>query len=126
MSYGTMSNRVMSGLQGKKFESVYTELEGCDASQTCVLCPKTCVSRDVGVKLRKVGLRCTRQRLELGRLLFAKESRHFTADILHEETKNGRVPISLATVYNTLQLFMKAGLVRRLATVGTKTWFDTN
>ena len=37
-----------------------------------------------------------------------------------------QIPVSLATIYNTLQLFMNVGLVRRLATGGQKTWFDTN
>ena len=100
------------------------ELAAYDAK--CALCKRPCVSRDVGLKLRKAGLRCTRQRIELGRLLFAKGDRHFTADLLHEEARHNRIPVSLATVYNTLQLFMNVGLVRRLATGGPKTWFDTN
>ena len=78
------------------------------------------------MKLQDAGLRCTRQRIELGRLLFAKGDRHFTADLLHEEAKLNQIPVSLATIYNTLQLFMTVGLVRRLATGGQKTWFDTN
>src|SRR5262249_49106542 len=64
----------------------------------------------VGMKLRKAGLRCTQQRIELGRLLFAKGDRHFTADLLHDEAKHNRIPVSLATIYNTLQLFTNVDL----------------
>jgi Fur family transcriptional regulator, iron response regulator len=97
-----------------------------EAESRCSLCTRQCVSRDVGLKLRGAGLRCTRQRIELGRLLFTKGDRHLTADLLYEEAKCGPVPVSLATVYNTLQLFTNAGLVRRLPTGGPKAWFDTN
>ena len=78
------------------------------------------------MKLQDAGLRCTRQCIELGRLLFAKGDRHFTADLLHEEARHNQIPVSLATIYNTLQLFMNVGLVRRLATGGQKAWVDTN
>lgn len=92
----------------------------------CSLCTQPCVSREVGLKLRDCGLKCTRQRIELGRLLFSERNRHFTADMLHGEAKGADLPISLATVYNTLQHFERAGLIRRLATGGNKAWFDTN
>lgn len=93
----------------------------------CSLCTQPCVSREVGLRLRDCGLKCTRQRVELGRLLFAEGgNRHFTADMLHGEAKGADLPVSLATVYNTLQHFERAGLIRRLATGGTKAWFDTN
>jgi len=50
------------------------------------------------MKLQDAGLRCTRQRIELGRLLFAKGDRHFTADLLHEEARHNQIPVSLATI----------------------------
>ena len=37
-----------------------------------------------------------------------------------------RVPVSLATVYNTLHQFTGAGLLREVAVDGSKTYFDTN
>jgi Fur family transcriptional regulator, iron response regulator len=37
-----------------------------------------------------------------------------------------RVPVSLATVYNTLHQFTEAGLLREVAVDGSKTYFDTN
>lgn len=93
----------------------------------CGLRPNhTCVARDVGGMLRTASLRPTRQRIALGRLLFAKGDRHVTAEILHEEAMRARVPVSLATVYNTLHQFTEAGLLREVAVDGAKTYFDTN
>jgi Fur family iron response transcriptional regulator len=77
-------------------------------------------------RLRGVGLRPTRQRTSLGWLLFAKGDRHVSAEILYEEAMKARVPVSLATVYNTLHQFTEVGLLREVAVDGSKTWFDTN
>ena len=76
--------------------------------------------------LRSADLRPTRQRVALGRLLFAGRDRHVTAEMLHEEVAAAGERISLATVYNTLHQFERAGLVRELAIDGAKTYFDTN
>jgi len=87
---------------------------------------KGCPLSDLRDKLRKVGLRPTRQRVSLGWLLFAKGNRHVTAESLYEEATRARVPVSLATVYNTLHQFTDAGLLRQLAVDGSKSYFDTN
>jgi Fur family iron response transcriptional regulator len=76
--------------------------------------------------LRSAGLRPTRQRLALASLLFAKGNRHVSAERLHEEAISARVPVSLATVYNTLHQFTGAGLLREVVVDGSKTYFDTN
>ena len=76
--------------------------------------------------LRQAGLRPTRQRLALGRLLFDSGDRHVTAEQLHAEVAALGEHVSLATVYNTLHQFKKAGLVRELAIEGSKAYFDTN
>jgi Fur family iron response transcriptional regulator len=81
---------------------------------------------DVKVRLREVGLRPTRQRLLLASILFSKGDRHLTAEMLYEEATKTRLPISLATVYNTLHHFVAAGLLRQVAVDGSKTYFDTN
>jgi len=81
---------------------------------------------DIRVKLRKFGLRPTRQRVALAGLLFAAGDRHVTAEGLHEEAKRISFPISLATVYNTLNQFTEAGLLREVAVEGSKAYFDTN
>jgi Fur family iron response transcriptional regulator len=77
-------------------------------------------------KLRKAGLRPTRQRLALASLLFAHGDRHVTAEGLHEEAVGAGMPVSLATVYNTMHQFTAAGLLREVTVDGTRTYFDTN
>jgi Fur family transcriptional regulator, iron response regulator len=76
--------------------------------------------------LERYGLRATRQRLGLARLLFSKGNRHVTADTLAMEAHTLKMQASLATVYNVLNLFAEVGIVRGLAIEGTKTIFDTN
>jgi len=81
---------------------------------------------DTETRLRDCGLRPTRQRVALAALLFAKGDRHLTVEELHEEAIIAGVPVSLATVYNTLHQFTEAGLIRVLAVEGARTYFDTN
>ena len=85
-----------------------------------------CPWHDVKAMLREVGLRPTRQRMALGWILFAKGDRHLTAEMLYEEATKAKVPVSLATVYNTLHQFTEVGLLRQVAVDGSKTYFDTN
>ena len=85
-----------------------------------------CPWHDVRTMLRQVGLRPTRQRMALGWILFAKGDRHLTAEMLYEEASKAKVPVSLATVYNTLHQFTEVGLLRQVAVDGSKTYFDTN
>jgi len=85
-----------------------------------------CPWHDVKSMLRDVGLRPTRQRMALGWILFAKGDRHITAEMLYEEATKAKVPVSLATVYNTLHQFTDVGLLRQVAVDGSKTYFDTN
>ena len=61
-----------------------------------------CPWHDVNEMLQSAGLRPTRQRMALGWLLFGKGARHLTAEMLYEEATLAKVPVSLATVYNTL------------------------
>jgi len=81
---------------------------------------------EVAKLLRSAGLRPTRQRVALAHLLFSEGDRHVTAETLHEEALAKKVPVSLATVYNTLHQFTEAGLLREVAVEGAKTYFDTN
>lgn len=80
----------------------------------------------VSERLRRAGLRPTRQRLALANLLFGGGDRHVTAEELHAEALTARLPVSLATVYNTLNQFTEAGLLREVAIEGQRTYFDTN
>jgi Fur family iron response transcriptional regulator len=87
---------------------------------------ETCGMKDVTDMLRMAGLRPTRQRVSLAELLYSKGDRHISAELLHEEAVAADVPVSLATVYNTLHQFTEAGLLREVAIDGNKTYFDTN
>ncbi|HXZ02042.1 MAG TPA: Fur family transcriptional regulator [Stellaceae bacterium] len=76
--------------------------------------------------LRGAGLRPTRQRLALARLLFDRGDRHVTAEQLHGEAVAAAVPVSLATIYNTLHQFIEAGLLREVVVNPGRSYFDTN
>jgi len=77
-------------------------------------------------RLRDSGLRPTRQRLDLGHLLFSHGDRHVSAEQLHGEAAGEGVRVSLATVYNTLRQFTEAGLLREVRVDGSRSFFDTN
>ncbi len=77
-------------------------------------------------RLRAAGLRPTRQRLALARLLFDGGDRHVTAEILHGEALDAAIRVSLATVYNTLHQFTAAGLLREIVVDSQRSYFDTN
>jgi Fur family iron response transcriptional regulator len=81
---------------------------------------------DIGALLRRANLRPTRQRVALASLLFGNGDRHVTAEILHEEAVTAGEKVSLATVYNTLHQFERAGLLREIAIGGQRAYFDTN
>jgi Fur family transcriptional regulator, iron response regulator len=76
--------------------------------------------------LRDAGLRPTRQRLALAQVLFQQGDRHICAESLHREAREAKVAVSLATVYNTLNQFTEAGLLREVAIEGDRSYFDTN
>ncbi|MGE5505820.1 MAG: iron response transcriptional regulator IrrA [Actinomycetota bacterium] len=77
-------------------------------------------------RLRAVGLRPTRQRLALARLLFDNGDRHISAEQLHTEALANNIRVSLATVYNTLHQFTDAGLMREIVVDAGRSYFDTN
>ncbi|NQW11123.1 MAG: transcriptional repressor [Alphaproteobacteria bacterium] len=77
-------------------------------------------------RLREVGLRPTRQRLALARLLFDTGDRHVTAEQLHGEAVTTGISVSLATVYNTLHQFTESGLLREVVVEAGRSYFDTN
>lgn len=77
-------------------------------------------------RLKAAGLRPTRQRLALARLLFEGCDRHVTAEQLHGEALGANVRVSLATVYNTLHQFTDAGLLREVVVDAGRSYFDTN
>ena len=80
-------------------------------------------------RLKTAGLRPTRQRLALAKLLFepsAGGDRHITAEQLHVEAVADNVRVSLATIYNSLHQFTEAGLLREVVVESGRSYFDTN
>lgn len=76
-------------------------------------------------RLRAVGLRPTRPRVGLGKLLFEGPARHVSAEQLYQEARACRLFVSLATVYNTLHQFAAVGLLRKVVVHTGQTFFDT-
>ena len=76
--------------------------------------------------LQDAGLRSTRQRLALGALLFDGMDKHVTAEQVFEAAHKARANVSLATVYNTLNQFTEAGLLRQVVIDSNQVYFDTN
>jgi Fur family transcriptional regulator, iron response regulator len=77
-------------------------------------------------RLRGAGLRPTRQRVALARLLLDNGDRHITAEQLHGEALGAAIRVSLATIYNTLHQFTQAGLLREVVVEPGRSYFDTN
>ncbi|HIJ37886.1 MAG TPA: transcriptional repressor [Rhodospirillaceae bacterium] len=77
-------------------------------------------------RLRMAGLRPTRQRLALARLLFDGCDRHVSAEQLHSEALAANIRVSLATVYNSLHQFTSAALLREIVVDAGRSYFDTN
>ena len=79
-------------------------------------------------KLRSSGLRPTRQRLEICKLLFDRKSTfHFTInDLSNSLSKITSEKISLATIYNTIHSFKEKGYLKEISINSNKSYFDTN
>ena len=77
-------------------------------------------------RLKTAGLRPTRQRLALAKLLLEGGHRHVTAEQLHGEARDADVRVSLATVYNSLHQFNDVGLLREVVVAPGRSYFDTN
>jgi Fur family iron response transcriptional regulator len=76
--------------------------------------------------LKKCGLRPTRQRMAIAKLLGEAGDCHLTAEQLHDLAARSGHRISLATIYNTLHQFTQAGLVREIVIDSGCSFFDTN
>ena len=79
-------------------------------------------------KLRKSGLRPTKQRLKICKVLFNTDKTfHFTInDLVKKIELVDNQKISLATVYNTVHAFEKKGYLKEIAINSSQTYFDTN
>ena len=77
-------------------------------------------------KLSINGVRPTKQRMILAKLLFEKGKRHVSAEELYDEVKKEDRKISLATIYNTLRHFTNIGLIREIVVDQNKSLYCTN
>tara|TARA_A100001015_G_C14847064_1_gene654910 strand:+ start:131 stop:553 length:423 start_codon:yes stop_codon:yes gene_type:complete len=80
-------------------------------------------------KLRSSGLRPTKQRVQIAKFLFEREKTfHFTVEELDKmiNVRNAEEKISLATFYNTVHAFKKAGHLKEILTSNNKSYFDTH
>ena len=79
-------------------------------------------------KLRKSGLRPTKQRIRICEVLFnTNKTFHFTIkDLVKMIEISTNQKISLATVYNTIHAFEKKGYLKEIAINSSQTYFDTN
>ena len=86
------------------------------------------INRNFEKKLRSVGLRPTRQRLDICEVLFdRKETFHFTIDDLRKILKTKlNTKMSIATIYNTINSFKHKGYIKEISLNSEKTYFDTN
>ena len=81
--------------------------------------------RDIAEQLREVGITPTQQRVQIAEILFARPQ-HLSADqILAVVNSNGPIA-SKATIYNTLGLFARKGLVREVIVDPSKVFYDSN
>ncbi len=77
-------------------------------------------------RLQAAGLRATPKRIAIGGLLFDGKDRHVTADDVAIMARQGGVRVSLATVYNTLNLFLEKKLIREVIVDPSKVFYDPN
>ena len=80
-------------------------------------------------KLRSSKLRPTKQRIKIAEYLFNREKTfHFTVENLNKiiNKKGSLEKISLATIYNTIEAFKKAGHLKEILTNNNTSYFDTN
>ena len=77
-------------------------------------------------KIESSGIRPTKQRRVLAKIIFEKGNRHLSADELFHDVKKEDRKISMATVYNTLKQFTSLGLVREVVVDQNKSLYCTN
>ena len=84
--------------------------------------------RDINQRLRSSGLKPTKQRIQLSKILFEnKKTFHFTVldlkKIIEEKFQEN---ISLATIYNTVHVFKRKGYIKKILLDANKSYYDTN
>jgi Fur family iron response transcriptional regulator len=79
---------------------------------------------EVARRLESHGVMQTPQRIEIGRVLFARPQ-HLSAERIIETLRGMGSSVSKATVYNTLNLFAQKGLVRIVTVDPTRLYYDS-
>ena len=82
-------------------------------------------AQDMVGMLKEYGILPTQQRLMIARVLFARHQ-HLSADQIMNRVNEGRDHVSKATVYNTLGLFARNGLIREVIVDPTRVFYDPN
>ena len=86
---------------------------------------QTLAAKDMAGMLKEYGILPTQQRLMIARVLFARHQ-HLSADQIMNRVNEGRDHVSKATVYNTLGLFARNGLIREVIVDPTRVFYDPN
>ncbi len=86
---------------------------------------KIVAARDIGEQLREAGITPTQQRVQIAEILFARPQ-HMSADQILAVVNSDGPMASKATIYNTLGLFARKGLVREVIVDPSKVFYDSN
>jgi len=78
------------------------------------------------MKLENNGVRPTKQRRVLAKLIFEKGKRHVSVEDLYTEVRKEDRKISLATIYNTLKQFTKLGIIKEVVVDQNKSLYCNN
>ena len=76
-------------------------------------------------QLKKAGVTPTQQRVEIAQILFARPQ-HLSADQVLNIVNQAEPLVSKATIYNTLGLFARKGLVKEVIVDPSKVFYDSN
>ena len=71
------------------------------------------------------GVTPTAQRIQIARILFVKPA-HFSAEDIYNAVNQLKPRVSKATVYNTLGLFVRKGLIKEVLVDPSKVFYDSN
>lgn len=83
-------------------------------------------TKNIQELLRNRGVSPTSQRVKIGEVLFSCMTHHLSADQILAAVNRKQAEVSKATVYNTLSLFLKKGLVKEVIVDPSKVLYDPN
>ncbi len=80
---------------------------------------------DITQILRQHDISPTKQRVEIAQMLLSRKQ-HLSAEQVLEEVNRRGAKVSKATIYNTLGLFARKGLIKELVVDPSKVFYDSN